>query len=118
MPKMTRTILPATAVVASLILASNVYAEAPKDKVTKETSVSHIVDGKVKLNSFLCKDVMRLSGDDRDISISFMHGYILGKKNATDFVVNALGEASDKFMEYCLDHPTDMALQSMEKFLK
>jgi hypothetical protein len=47
-----------------------------------------------------------------------MHGYWLGKKGATEFVANSLGKASDDFVEYCLDHPNDNALQSMEKFLK
>jgi hypothetical protein len=66
----------------------------------------------------ICKDVVRLSGDDRDLSLTFMHGYWLGKKDATEFVANSLGQASDDFIEYCLDHPNDNALQSMGKFLK
>lgn len=55
---------------------------------------------------------------DRDLSLTFMHGYWLGTKGTTEFVANSLGKASDDFVEYCLDHPNDNAFQSMEKFLK
>ena len=63
-----------------------------------------------------CKDVMILSGDDRDIAIAFAHGYMLGKKNTTRFVPEELAVATDKFMDYCLDHPAENALAAFEKF--
>lgn len=117
--KMTRIVLSAAVVTSSLMLTGNVYAENPKDTTTKGAAASpHVRDGKVQLGTYLCKDVMRLGGDDRDLSLTFMHGYWLGKKGATEFVANSLGKASDDFVEYCLDHPNDNALQSMEKFLK
>jgi len=65
-----------------------------------------------------CKDVMILSGDDREIAIAFAHGYMLGKKNTTVYVPETLGVATDKFMDYCLDHPADNALEVFEKFTK
>jgi hypothetical protein len=65
-----------------------------------------------------CKDIMILSGQDREISIAFAHGYILGKKNTTRYVPEELGKATDNFMDYCLDHPKDNALAAFEKFTK
>ena len=65
-----------------------------------------------------CKDVMILSGEDREIAIAFAHGYMLGKKNTTRYVPEELGEATDKFMDYCLDNPKDNALAAFEKFTK
>ena len=59
-----------------------------------------------------------MGGDERDLTLSFMHGYFLGKKDATEYVVGTLGKASDDFIEYCLDHPNDIALEAMAKFLK
>ena len=63
-----------------------------------------------------CRDVMILSGEDREIAIAFAHGYMLGKKNTTRYVPEELGEATDKFMDYCLDNPKDNALAAFEKF--
>jgi len=65
-----------------------------------------------------CKDVMILSGEDREIAIALAHGYMLGKKNTTRYVPEVLGVATDNFMDYCLDHPADNALEVFEKFTK
>jgi hypothetical protein len=65
-----------------------------------------------------CKDIMILSGQDREIAIAFAHGYILGKKNTTRYVPEELGKATDDFMDYCLDHPKENALAAFEKFTK
>ena len=65
-----------------------------------------------------CKDIMILSGEDREIAIAFAHGYMLGKKNTTRYVPEELGKATDNFMDYCLDHPKDNALAAFEKFTK
>ena len=65
-----------------------------------------------------CKDIMILSGEDREIAIAFAHGYMLGKKNTTRYVPEVLGKATDSFMDYCLDHPADNALEAFEKFTK
>ena len=65
-----------------------------------------------------CKDVMRLSGSDRDIALAFAHGYRLGKKGTTVYEVEALAQITDRFIDYCLDHPAENALQSFEKIAK
>lgn len=59
-----------------------------------------------------------LSGTDRDIALALMHGYMLGKKNKTQYVIEELGETTDNFLDYCLDHPTENALQAFEKVYK
>lgn len=125
MSQITRTLL--SAVTFSFLLAAStqtlaakhhekaqesVPSEATKPQETTETTET------INLGSFFCKDVMRLSGDERDMALSFMHGYYLGKKGVTEYVAGTLGKASDDFMEYCLDHPNDKALESMGKFLK
>jgi hypothetical protein len=70
------------------------------------------------LNNYLCKDVMRLSGEDREVSIALVHGYRLGKMGTTQFNTMALAEITDKFMDYCLDNPNEKALASFEKVAK
>jgi hypothetical protein len=70
------------------------------------------------LNDFLCKDVMILSGLDRDLSISFVHGYMLGKNKTTQYEIDKLAKITDAFLDYCLDHPAEKALASFEKVYK
>ena len=70
------------------------------------------------LSAYLCKDVMRMTGEDRYIAIGALHGYFLGKKGATVFVPSALSKVTDDFTEYCLDHPSEKALQAFARFIK
>lgn len=67
------------------------------------------------LGSSSCKDVMRMSGEDRDVALAFVHGYALGKKGTTRYDVEKLSEITDRFLDYCLDHPAENALRSFEK---
>jgi hypothetical protein len=70
------------------------------------------------LNDYLCKDIMRLSGEDREVALAIVHGYRLGKKGTTQFETEALAEITDKFIDYCLDNPKEGALKSFEKIAK
>jgi len=70
------------------------------------------------MNDYLCKDVMRMSGSDRENTLAFVHGYRLGKKNTTQFQVDELTALTDKFIEHCLDNPNDKALAAFEKLGK
>jgi hypothetical protein len=67
------------------------------------------------LNDYLCKDVMRLSGSERENALALVHGYRLGKKNTTQFEVATLAALTDKFIEHCLENPNDKALPAFEK---
>lgn len=70
------------------------------------------------LGTFLCRDVMILSGEDREIALALVHGYRLGKMNTTKYVIHELAEITDKFMDYCLDNPAANALEAFEKVAK
>jgi hypothetical protein len=70
------------------------------------------------LNNYLCKDFMRLSGEEREVALALVHGYRLGKKGTTQYETQALAEITDKFIDYCLDHPSEGALKSFEKIAK
>ena len=93
------------AVLAALSLAGT-GALAAETKGTKD------------LRSYVCTDVMRMSGEDRQIALAIVHGYALGKKGTTRFDVDALAQITDKFVEYCLDHPAENALESFEKIAR
>ena len=73
---------------------------------------------KKDLSEFLCKDVMRLSGSERENALALVHGYRLGKMNTTQYEIETLSDLTDRFIDYCLDNPNDKALASFEKLGK
>lgn len=70
------------------------------------------------LKNNLCKDVMRLSGEDREIALALVHGYVLGKKGTTKYDVETLAQITDRFIDHCLDNPKDNALAAFEKIAR
>jgi len=69
----------------------------------------------IELNTYLCKDIMRMSGEDRSVALAAYHGYVLGKKGATSISVGVLNKLSNDFVEDCLDNPHEKALATFEK---
>jgi hypothetical protein len=61
------------------------------------------------IGEFLCKDVMREPGSNRDVVIAFLHGYLLGKSNTSTFNAQRLQQQTDAFVERCLDNPQGKA---------
>lgn len=70
------------------------------------------------VNDFLCKDILRTSGEDRNIAVAFMHGYLLGKSGKSTFNKAELSEATDHFIEACLDNTKGGALDTLGKQIK
>ena len=62
-------------IAASVVLASGAAAQA---QTKADDSKANVTDW----NAFLCKDIMRMSGDERIIALSLLNGYYMGKKGA------------------------------------
>lgn len=67
------------------------------------------------VEQYLCKDVMREHGDNRDVAIAFLQGFMLGKSGSSSFDLDVLHKQTTDFIEYCLDHPTEEAINAMTK---
>ena len=79
------------------------------------TAAAQGPDTSRKVSQHTCKVIMRMDGDDRDIAIAFLHGYLLGSKKANDFDTATLVAATDRFIESCLDNPKRQALDLMKQ---
>jgi len=103
-------------------MSESVFRTAVVAAIALLTVSGHVVgesgDAPRDFATLACKDVMRLSGTERDIALAFAHGYLLGKKGTTQYDVDRLSQVTDRFIDYCLDHPAEMALQSFEKVYK
>src|SRR5215469_1810963 len=67
------------------------------------------------IDQYTCKDVMREHGDNRDVTIAFLHGFLLGKSGSPTFDIDAMHKQTSDFIEYCLDNPTAKAVDAMSK---
>jgi len=70
------------------------------------------------VDSYLCKDVMLYSGEDWEVALGLLHGYVLGKDNKTVFNPDDLAKITDNFMDCCLNHPDEKALAVFERTAK
>jgi|SRR5688500_2587712 hypothetical protein len=70
------------------------------------------------VGQYLCKDVMRERGSERDVAIAFIHGFILGRSGSSQFVVEKLRDETAAFTERCLDNPNEPALDVLMKSKK
>ena len=67
------------------------------------------------VEQYSCKDVMREHGSNRDVTIAFLHGFLLGKSGSSTFDLDTLHRQTSDFIEYCLDHPAERAVDAMSK---
>ena len=98
--------------IATLIVATAIAL--PMLNAPASASEGEVVD----MTHYLCKDVMRMNGEERSVTLGVLHGYMLGKEGATSFSADAASKQSTDFIEYCLNNPADKALASFEKLYK
>lgn len=120
-----------TVAASCLLLSVNAQAkppavyEAPQPPVQASSEQINTADSDVvsykevgDINSLLCKDILGMVDEDKTIALSFMHGFVMGKRGATQYVSGSLSRASNNFIEHCLDHPKDKALETFANIAK
>jgi len=65
-----------------------------------------------------CGDVMILSGIDRDTTLAFMHGYIVGKDGATSADAAKMANSTDGFLAQCIENPNANAIETMRAAMR
>ena len=75
--------------------------------MSQQPNLDRVVD------QYQCKDVMRESGANRDVAIAFLHGFMLGKANTSNFNLDVLERQTDSFIERCLNNPNEKAVDAM-----
>lgn len=68
-----------------------------------------------QIDKFTCKDVMKEPNTSREVAIAFLHGYLLGKSGMSTFDVDQLKAQTDSFIDQCLDHPGEKAVDTMTR---
>lgn len=69
----------------------------------------------VDLADITCREFLKFSGEEEKSVITFLHGYISGTQNTTAIDLNALGAASDKITDMCIDNPNKSLLDAFKE---
>jgi len=107
----TRTVLAVTMAMFFLPIGFAVAAE----DVAAEDVAAKKMDVKYKIDEMTCREMLKMSGDARDFTMIFMHGFMSGKKSELLFDPVPLTEATDKVIDSCIDNPNDKLLSVFEK---
>ncbi len=98
-------VLAATMALSLLPVGAVVAAE----KEAADTGVTYTID------EVTCRQLLRMSGDSRDFTVVFLHGFVSGKKSELVFDAVPLTEATDKAIDICIDNPDGKLLSAFEK---
>lgn len=65
----------------------------------------------IDLNTVDCRRLLKMTGDERDFTLTFFHGLISGIKQDMIFNAPVLAEATDQVINHCIDNPNDTLLK-------
>ena len=101
-----RIVLIATMTLSLLPLCAALAAEKAKDEVP---GVQY------QIEEWTCADMLRETGDSRDFTMIYMHGFISGKKSDMVMDTLELTEATDRLLDICIADTSANLLKSFEK---
>jgi hypothetical protein len=67
------------------------------------------------LNDLECRALLRLSGEERDFTLLYLHGFVSGRANQLLLPVKELAEATDRLIDGCIDKPSAKVLAVLEQ---
>lgn len=67
------------------------------------------------LNELECRTLLRLSGEERDFTLLYLHGFVSGRANQLLLPVKELAEATDRLIDGCIDKPAAKVLAVLEQ---
>ena len=74
-------------------------------------------DTKVELNKISCRELLKMPGKDKELTLVFFHGLMAAKNNQMVIDRVALREATNKITDYCIDNPNSMLMTAFDRYL-
>jgi hypothetical protein len=100
-----------TATLACALIAGTAHAQTA-------ASAPNAAAPQQGLNELDCRTLLRLSGDERDFTLLYLHGFVSGRNNQYLLPVQELATVTDRLIEHCIDRPADKALAVIEQLRK
>ncbi|MGK7940728.1 MAG: HdeA/HdeB family chaperone [Crocosphaera sp.] len=73
-------------------------------------------DTKVDLNKISCRELLKMPGKDKELTLVFFHGLMTAKNNQMIIDRIALREATNKITDDCIDNPNLMLMTVFDKY--
>ena len=91
------------------------HAQQRQDNL--EQSVEEVAEpaGITLIEDFQCRDLLLQSGDDRDRSLAFLTGYMLGAISSNTIDGELLAISGEATLEACVDNADTSALEIMRE---
>ena len=67
------------------------------------------------ITSITCKDLLLMEGDQRDSTLVFFHGVMLGRNNTTMLDSEKISNQTDKVLEMCIAKPESKLMSVFEQ---
>lgn len=74
-------------------------------------------DTKVELNKISCRELLKMPGKDKELTLVFFHGVMTARNNQMVIDRVVLREATDKITDYCIDNPNSMLMTAFDEYL-
>lgn len=68
----------------------------------------------VDINEISCREMLKMDGDEQELTMVFVHGYVSGKSAMTQVDGPALRAASEEIADACIDGPEKSLLSVVE----
>ncbi|MDJ0843742.1 HdeA/HdeB family chaperone [Crocosphaera sp.] len=71
---------------------------------------------KVELNKISCRELLKMPGKDKELTLVFFHGLMTAKNEQMVVDRIALREATNKITDYCIDNPSSMLMTAFDRY--
>ena len=96
-----------TLAIVGIIGVAGISQALAQEKSTKWTLVD--------LNTLDCRTYLKMTGDERETTVAFYHGFVSGMKKEMTVNVPSLSEVSDKVLDQCIDKPNEVLLKVFQE---
>lgn len=99
--------------ILSLLLLTTIFSQS---SILKSLAQENSEDTKVELNKISCRELLKMPGKDKELTLVFFHGLMTAKNNQMIIDRIALREATDKITDDCIDNPNLMLMTVFDKY--
>ncbi len=99
--------------ILSLLLLTTIFSQS---SISNSLAQENSEDTKVELNKISCRELLKMPGKDKELTLVFFHGLMTAKNNQMIIDRIALREATDKITDDCIDNPNLMLMTVFDKY--
>ncbi|MDJ0509985.1 MAG: HdeA family protein [Crocosphaera sp.] len=97
----------------SILLLATLFSQS---SVLSSFAQENSEDTKVDLNKISCRELLKMPGKDKELTLVFFHGLMTAKNNQMVIDRIALREATDKITDDCIDNPNLMLMTVFDRY--